>query len=64
MSDLLPVTLDEEIASVRREIGLREKAYPRWVLAKRMKQTTADREIAAMRAVLDRLSRIKESGQT
>ena len=62
MADLWPVTIDEEIASVAREIGLRERVYPGWVRAKRMSQDRADREIQAMKAVLERLTKIKEAG--
>jgi len=46
------ISLDAQIACVRREIGMRERVYPKWVSAGRMKQDAADRELAAMRAVL------------
>ena len=46
------ITLDEQIASVAREIGLRQRVYPRWVADKRMSQEKADHEIAAMQSVL------------
>jgi hypothetical protein len=45
-------SLDEQIACVRREIDLRERLYPRWVAMQKMTQTSSDRELAAMRAVL------------
>jgi hypothetical protein len=57
--DLLPVTLDEEILCVRREIGMRERVYPRWVAAGKMKPYNAEREIAAMKSVLESLHRLK-----
>jgi hypothetical protein len=47
-----PIPLADQIACVRREIGMRERVYPKWVDAGRMKQDAADRELAAMRAVL------------
>jgi hypothetical protein len=50
--ELLPITLDDEIAAVRREIAMRERVYPRQVSAGRLRQTAADRELALMRAVL------------
>lgn len=53
------VTLDEQIASVRREIGLRERVYPKWIEAGRLKPEAAEREIAAMRAVLLTLERLR-----
>lgn len=46
------VTLEQQIAAVAREIKLRENCYPKWVEGRRMKQATADHELAAMRAVL------------
>lgn len=46
------ITLDQQIACVRRELALRKSAYPRWIQSRRMTQATADKEIAAMEAVL------------
>jgi hypothetical protein len=43
----------DQIACVRREIAMRERVYPKWVNAGRMKAKAAEREIAAMRAVLE-----------
>jgi hypothetical protein len=45
-------SLDEQIASVKREIKLRENAYPKWIESGRMKQEVANREIRAMKSVL------------
>lgn len=55
MPDLFPITLADEIAEVEREIAMRRKVYPRWVETKRMGQQQADRHIAVMEAVLERL---------
>lgn len=58
MADLFgeqPIPLDDLIACVKREIGMRERVYPRWCESGRMKKPTADREIAAMKAVLANL---------
>lgn len=52
------VSLHDQIHCVMREIGLRQRVYPRWVSAGRMKQDKADREIKAMRAVLYTLDRL------
>jgi hypothetical protein len=46
-----------QIAAVRREIALRERAYPRWVANARMKPERAAFELGAMRAVLATLER-------
>ena len=49
------MTIDDQIACVRREVAMRERAYPKFVAAGRMTQDKANREIAAMRAVLSTL---------
>lgn len=51
-------SIEEQIACVKREIGLRERLYPRWVAMRKMSQTKADEEINAMRAALATLERI------
>ena len=45
-------TLDEQIACVRREIGVRESVYPGWIERGKSKPEMAEREAATMRAVL------------
>jgi hypothetical protein len=50
-----PVPRMEQILCVEREIRMREKAYPRWVAAGKLKQDTAARELTVMRAVLETL---------
>jgi hypothetical protein len=40
-----------------REVGFRERVYPKWVAAGRMKQAEADEEIAAMREIARELER-------
>ncbi len=56
-------SLTDQIAAVRRELALRERVYPRWVDAGRMKQAKADTEIVAMRAVLATLAAIEPPPQ-
>lgn len=56
MPDLFPVTLDDQIACVEREIRMRERVYPHQVNLGRMNQEYADRELARMRAVLSTLT--------
>ena len=51
----LAVSLSEQIACVIREIGFRERFYPRWVLQGKLTQAAADTELARMRAVLETL---------
>ena len=67
MADLLPaaevtvISLDQQIRSVEREIGLRIFWYPKWVESRKLSQKNADHELAAMRAVLRTLQSIREN---
>ncbi len=56
----LPIPISAQIACVERELGYRERCYPRWVQEGRMKQDKADAELAAMRAVLATLKAVAE----
>jgi len=49
------VTLQDQIAEVKRELALRERKYPEWVTSGRMKREQAARQINAMKAVLNTL---------
>ena len=49
----MQISLEEMIACVEREIGMRERVYPRWVEQKKLIQATADQDLARMRAVRD-----------
>ena len=51
----MAVSLADEITCIEREIGFREKCYPRWVREKKLTQQAADTEMERMRAVLKRL---------
>lgn len=44
--------LPAQITCVKREIAMRERAYPKWVEANRMTQAKADQELLLMQAVL------------
>lgn len=54
-------TLDDQIDCVKREIGMRERVYPKWVQLRRLSQEQADRELGRMRAVLNTLQNLKRS---
>lgn len=58
MSDLFPpiMTLDDQLAAIKREITMRERVYPRLVANGSLTQAKADHELAAMRAVLRTLT--------
>lgn len=49
------IPLSEQLKCVRREIAMRERVYPRWVADRKMTQTKADAEIAAMKEVANTL---------
>lgn len=55
------ITLEEQIACVDRELGIREKVYPRWVKQRPPKLTAqqAEQELARMRAVRASLLELK-----
>jgi hypothetical protein len=58
-----PYSLDDQIGAVKRELRLRNKLYPKWVSAGRMKPGEADREIRLMQAVLASLIQFKGAEQ-
>jgi hypothetical protein len=55
MPDLLPVSREEMVSEVQREIALRRRVYPRWVDAGKLKLDRAERQIAVLEAVLEEL---------
>ncbi len=48
-------TIREQIASVEREIAMRKRLYPRWILDKKITQKNADYEIRCMECVRESL---------
>lgn len=40
------VSIDEQVQCAKRELGFRQRCYPRWVTEGRMTQAKADKEIA------------------
>ena len=46
-----PVTLERQIACVRRELTMRRKVYPKWIAGGRMTQEQAQEQISTMEAV-------------
>jgi hypothetical protein len=43
----------ETLKGIRRELAMRNKVYPKWVEAGKMKQSTADYELAVLQAIHD-----------
>ena len=60
MSDLLPISLEAQIACIERELDMRAKVYPRLVAKKQMAAPKADYEISAMTAVLKTLRTVQQ----
>lgn len=56
-----PIPLAAQIAEVERELAMRAHAYPRFVERGTLKQESADRQIAALRAALVTLKGIAEA---
>ncbi len=52
------ITIDEQIAEVKREIAMRQRVYPRWIEAGSLQKSKADFQILAMEAVLISLQAI------
>ena len=46
------ITTRDKLACARRELAMRQAAYPKWI-GKRMTQAQADHEIAVMAAIVD-----------
>jgi hypothetical protein len=61
--ELFPIPLAEQIVCVEREIGFRKRVYPRRVADRKMTQANADKQIAAMTAVLDTLLWLRDHHQ-
>jgi hypothetical protein len=64
MADLLtghlpPVTLEDMIAEVERELAFRNYVYPNLVAKRRMKQGDADEHMRRMLAVRDTLTNLR-----
>lgn len=53
------IDIDAQIACIKRELRLRQSAYPRFVARGTMLQRDADRELQAMQAVLATLERVR-----
>jgi predicted nucleic acid-binding protein len=59
--ELFPIPLVEQIQCVEREIALRIRVYARRVADRKMTSAQADKQIAAMSAVLDTLLWLRDN---
>lgn len=57
----MTVSLADQRACAKREVAMRERVYARRVAAGSMTQTLADRELAAMRAIVETLEKLAEA---
>jgi len=56
---MMPISLEQQIKCVGREIGLRRNVYPKFLMSGRITQEKADYEIEAMEAVLATLQGLR-----
>ncbi len=59
-----PITLDQQIADVEREIAMRKAVYPKWVAAGKLKQAKANQQIVTMEAVSSTLNWLRRNEET
>lgn len=59
MTDLFPISRDDEIQELERELAIRRRVFPRWVSDGRITQAKADRQIAVMASAIESLHRLK-----
>ena len=65
MPDLLPISIDEMIQEVERELEMRSRLYPEWKRnAGRNKRNAMDRQWDRMEAVLKTLKELRDGGCT
>jgi hypothetical protein len=55
----MTVTLQQQIASVKREIAMRVNVYAKRVADGKMRKAEAEHELACMRSVLETLQKLK-----
>ena len=51
------VSIVDKITCVERELGFRQRMYPRWIPQQKITQAVADREIQVMTAILEGLKK-------
>lgn len=55
------ITLERQVAEIRRELGMRRRKYPEWVAAGRMTQAQADERLDAMTAALETIEGLRKA---
>lgn len=54
-------TNQDKLICAKRELALRNRAYPRWVANGTMRQSAADREVALMEAIIADYDKLVEA---
>lgn len=57
------ISIQEQVAGARRELAMRESAYPRWVARGKMTSAKAVHELSVMRAILETLTEVEKGGR-
>lgn len=57
MNTISGPSIAEQIAELKRERSMRQRVYPKWVAADRMKQEEADRNMTRLDAAIATLER-------
>lgn len=52
------ITIEQQLACARRELALRRNVYPKMTFSGRMKPEEAERELAAMSAIVETLLKL------
>lgn len=60
MSELFPPTIDDAIAELKRELGMREHVYPRLVSQRKLKSEDAGRRNARLMMAIQLLEEMNE----
>lgn len=58
----MKISIELQIACIRREIAFRQRVYPRMVLRGQMKLSQQEHEMAAIHEVLATLEQVKADG--
>ena len=61
---MIAVTLQTQIAEVKRELVMRERVYEKWIDGGTMKREVADKQVANLRGTLHLLLELQENTST
>lgn len=57
----MKIGYDQQLAELDRELAMRRNVYPKWVRDGRMKEATADRQIAALEAARETVRQARQA---